>query len=134
MKKKKYQFNKRFSRARTLSENAFGVLCARFRVFHTTIGANPTNADNIIKAAVVLHNMLTSSSKYASRTYVDHYVNGKLVQGQWRSEVPANGTGLGLQPLKDAQRLGKRSVNDGHTIRDYLADYVQRNPLPFDIL
>lgn len=49
-------FNYRLSRARRIVENAFGILCARWRIYFTMIGCNPENVDNIIKATIALHN------------------------------------------------------------------------------
>ncbi|KAJ8376430.1 hypothetical protein SKAU_G00070100 [Synaphobranchus kaupii] len=53
-------FNYRLSRARMVVECAFGILAARWRVFHTTINMKPCNVDNVILAACILHNFLVS--------------------------------------------------------------------------
>ena len=54
----KQLFNYRLSRARRTVENAFGVLAARWRVFHSKIAVDPENVNQIVKATCVLHNML----------------------------------------------------------------------------
>lgn len=64
----KQVFNYRLSRARRIVENAFGILTARFRVFHTKIAVSPQRANAVIKAACVLHNMLQRSSTPAMVT------------------------------------------------------------------
>ncbi|GFW79609.1 protein ALP1-like [Trichonephila clavipes] len=56
-------FNYRLSRARRVSENAFGILAARFRVFGTTILTSVPNTKLIVLAACSLHNFLTNRSK-----------------------------------------------------------------------
>lgn len=58
----KQVFNYRLSRARRIVENAFGILASRWRVFHTKIAVSPKNANAIVKAACVLHNLLQRSS------------------------------------------------------------------------
>ena len=51
-------FNYRLSRARRCSENAFGILASRFRLFLTEIDAHPDKVANCVAAACCLHNML----------------------------------------------------------------------------
>ena len=51
-------FNYRLSRARRTSENAFGILAARFQVFRQPIKTTPKHATDITLAAVALHNLL----------------------------------------------------------------------------
>lgn len=50
-------YNYRHSRARRTTENAFGVLCAYFRIFFTPIANKPETIDNIITSAAILHNL-----------------------------------------------------------------------------
>ncbi|XP_055535890.1 uncharacterized protein LOC129724763 [Wyeomyia smithii] len=49
-------FNYRLSRARRVSENAFGMLAAWCRMYCRTIHANPENIDYLIFSSCVLHN------------------------------------------------------------------------------
>lgn len=51
-------FNYRLSRARKSVECAFGILCSKFRVFYSPIACNVDKAENIVKAACVLHNFI----------------------------------------------------------------------------
>jgi hypothetical protein len=51
-------YNYRLSRARRISENCFGILVARWRLYHRKIPLQPNNVDHVVKATCILHNML----------------------------------------------------------------------------
>ncbi|XP_071051369.1 uncharacterized protein [Onthophagus taurus] len=51
-------YNYRHSRARRCSENAFGVLCKKFRIFFKKLHVIPEHLDKIIMAGTCLHNFL----------------------------------------------------------------------------
>ena len=65
-------FNYRLSRARMIVENAFGLLAARWRVFHTKMGMRVEWAKDIVKAACVLHNYMQIDSTPAHITGLSH--------------------------------------------------------------
>lgn len=55
-------FNYRLSRARRVSENAFGILVQKFRVFLNKLQVGPSHADKIILASLCLHNFLRNDN------------------------------------------------------------------------
>ena len=65
-------FNYRLSRARRISENAFGILVQRWRVFDRRMYLSDENAIKVIQAATVLHNYLTPAQAGALRNFNNH--------------------------------------------------------------
>ena len=51
-------YNYRHSRARRISENLFGILANRWRIFFTTINLQQRHVENKVLSALTLHNML----------------------------------------------------------------------------
>ena len=82
--------NYRLSRARRTSENCFGILAQRFRVFLTTIDLHPQFVEDLVMAACCLHNYLieNQSSFYVNQGDMD-YEDGDhmLVLGSWRDST-----------------------------------------------
>ena len=103
----------------TLAANVFGILTARFRIFHTAINLELENIDKIVKATGALHNYLMSTS--ASQLYAptesldsEDIENGTIRVGM----TPDNSNMLCLQrshiagniPL-DAKRVRQEFMN-----------------------
>lgn len=56
-------FNYRLSRAKRIVENAFGILAARFRIFHTQINIEPNNIESVVMASCAMHKFLIAHSR-----------------------------------------------------------------------
>lgn len=86
-------FNYRLSRARRVSENAFGLLVAKFRIFERPIPLMPEKVTSLVRTAVVLHNWLrkTTPSAYTPRGSVDieDIDTGEILYGYWRQVTSA---------------------------------------------
>lgn len=84
-------FNYRLSRARRISENAFGILSNRFRVFQTPMQLSVDNTEKVVLASCALHNFLreNSPSKYTPPGSFDYedLETGLTQDGSWRSET-----------------------------------------------
>ena len=108
------EFNYRLSRARRLVECAFGILAARWRVYHTKIAILPQNVDTIIQATTVLHNLLQIDSTPAAT-----------------EELILEGSNQPAHALHDLPNMGTRGTQDAMMIRDKFKDYFQASPLPW---
>ncbi|GFW95283.1 putative nuclease HARBI1 [Trichonephila clavipes] len=121
-------FNYRTSRARRVSENAFGILAWRFRVFSKAIELKPDTIDRVILAACSLHNWLrkTSPGHYMSQNALDRedFNTGEVTPGQWR---------LHANTLRPVTSLGSNNPNrTAIQIRQQFMKYfTEENPLPW---
>ena len=128
MSQEKRIFNYRLSRARRISENGFGILAARWRIFRKPIEALPGNVDKLVKASVALHNYLMStdstaspSVRYVPPRFVDFVgEDGKVQPGLWR-EITKSDDGL-----RHIGRLGaNRGSKEAERFRDNFTTYFQ---------
>ena len=99
-------FNYRLSRGRRIVENAFGILAARWRVFHTKMGMRVEWGKDIVKAACVLHNYMQIDSTPAQITALCH-----------EAEATESNS---LIPL---QARGNRAAGDAIAIRNKFKEY-----------
>lgn len=112
-------FNYRLSRARRTIENTFGILAARWRIFHTAIGTMPDNVDTIIQATVCLHK---KCQQYCPPNYPDRDENGTFYPGEWRNEATSTSA------IQDTFKMGSNNrALRAVTIRDQLKDYFNSN-------
>ena len=82
--------NYRFSRARRIIENSFGILAARFRIFRRPIHAKVETVQNITKACTSLHNYLMSGKSFERDNYcppgfADYQSCNGHRNGEWRA-------------------------------------------------
>ena len=89
-------FNYRLSRCRRISENVFGILANRWRVFRTTIPLAPEKATTLVLAAITLHNFLRIDST-AGKIYIppglideEDTSTGTVIPGTWHLDAPTN--------------------------------------------
>lgn len=111
-------FNYRLSRARRVSENAFGIMANRFRILLTNIYQTPDRVVEMIRAIAALHNYLRKEGghHYLGQGYVDmEDVNHHVVEGEWRRH---SNNLESLQPTRERNPTTEAKEN-----RDELADY-----------
>ena len=120
-------FAYRLSRARRAIENAFGILTARWRIFHKPIRSSVENAERYKLACLALHNYLrlTDNAMYCPEGFVDSYNNsGKIKEGEWRSLVNnGNSSITGMTPLRSVR--GSRYREDSIALRNSFATYFR---------
>lgn len=116
-------YNYRHSRARRISENLFGILANKWRIYHTTIPLSPKRVENIILTTLALHNMLcksqTSQNTYRPNVLVDSFDDeGNLIEGEWREENDLEH----FHPLQ-VPKTGHNSTVSAKTTRENFKDF-----------
>lgn len=120
-------FNYRLSRSRRIIENVFGILAARFRIFHTAINMKLENIDKVVMACCVLHNFLRRNRR-------DYYTPVTCFD----VEDPITGDiELGLRPepntLLELQHGSNRHASvEANKVRDlYMNYFIQEGAVPW---
>jgi len=91
---KERTFNYRLSRACRVSENAFGIMLSRFRVYENPIPLQLHKVDQLIKATCVLRNWLSQSTTSTfsgvgdGMLDVENWEEGRIIPGCWRQVKP----------------------------------------------
>ena len=115
-------YNYRHSRARRISENMFGIIANRWRVFRSIIFLPPKTIETITLGTLVLHNFLRQSASkhiYSPPSLVDtNSRTGDLIPGQWRNEPPTQS----FFPQCSSQ-YGNNITRTAKETRDTLTDY-----------
>lgn len=121
---KKRVFNYRLSRARRVSENAFGILSNRWRIFRRTFKASEKNTVAYIGACVALHNFLLSEvhsrSIYCLPALLERENDKHLAEGPSGAENTE-----GRTVLQHLPRLPSSAKHDqpAAQVRNDFADY-----------
>ena len=107
-------YNYRLSRARRIVENAFGILAARWRVFHTKLAVRPQCVNSIVKATCVLHNFL----------------QGQTMPAQMITLLQEAEHTVNIEGLQDLTAGGNRAARDAISIRNnFMKFFVDVSPL-----
>lgn len=133
-------FNYRLSRARRISENVFGILVSRFRLFLGCMHMKVETSRRVILAAVTLHNLLRTRNprKYMPPTCIDQdNIDGTIRRGDWR-EVPNPLASLHVRvqrnqtvEAKEIRRLYTRYFAESDRLpwQDRVLEVARRRPL-----
>ena len=112
-------FNYRLSRFRRFSENAFGIIAARFRIVNSPINLAPEKVTKLVPAIAVLHNFLLTKSRglYLPSGFVneENLETGEVIPGEWRQNIPA------FTPLEISK--SRKTAVSAKTVRDVFKDY-----------
>lgn len=93
MTRKQRIFNYRLSRARRVVENSFGILANRFQVLLTTMMHEADTVRLLVKACILLHNLMRSRYPVMQNRLVDvERPNGDVVPGAWREGINLDDT------------------------------------------
>ena len=116
-------YNNRHSRARRISENLFGILANRWRIYFTIINLEPKIFKDVVLTTLILHHILIRSpdslNVYRPASLVDHVdENGNLIQGEWRKDI----TGDTFYPLQ-TPRKAHNAKTSAKAIRDKFKHY-----------
>lgn len=121
-------FNYRLSRTRRVIENVFGIMSARFRVFHKPIHLDPIKTKKVVLACCVLHNYLLSKNKkkYAPVHSFDQYNDdGSLIQGDWRNQP----TSTTLFPLASDPGRAQNTTDAKKVQREFAEYFIEEGEL-----
>lgn len=109
-------FNYRLSRARRIVENAFGLLCTRFRLLLRTLELDVLNAMQVVRACIALHNFLMSRKDkcYSAPGSIDNEDEfGNVVPGSWRNQRGSDDIcDLRSDPSAHSSTVQAREVRD----------------------
>ena len=108
---------------RRISENGFGILANRWRIFRRPIALEPEKVRTITLAAVTLHNWQRSMSSIGKVDLIKGLVDEEnssdgIISGSWRHEEPTET----WFPIAN-DKFGNRPTNISKTIREEFNKY-----------
>jgi len=117
---KKSYYNYRLSRARMAVECAFGIASSKFRILLKAIETKVENADHIVKAICILHNVIIDIEK-------DELRNQEIINTFRESNTNSNNKQLmGINPR---HRSNNRASRTAIQIRNNFVQYFQENKI-----
>ena len=115
-------YNYRHSRARRISENLFGIIANRWRIFRSAILLPPKTIETLLLATLCIHSFLRQSATkhvYCPQGLADRTTsNGDVVPGDWRKNQPTDSLYSLQVPL-----TGHNATSDAKQVRETLKDY-----------
>lgn len=104
----KRNFNYHLCKVRRVTENAFGIMCSRFRIFFTPIAVKPETVDDIIMVCCCLHNFLRDDfiNKYPNHGEIEESIH----------ELPVNN----MIPLAG---IGGYASSEGFKVRSRFTEF-----------
>ena len=115
-------YNYRHSRARRLSENLFGIIANRWRVFRSVILLPPETIENLLMATLTIHNFLRKSPSrniYCPTGLADtETTSGDIHPGFWRRDPPSTS----VLPI-EVPSTGHNACTSAKHVRETLKDY-----------
>ncbi|KAI7810021.1 putative nuclease HARBI1-like, partial [Triplophysa rosa] len=123
----------RYSRARRVIENAFGILVARWRILGRPLECRPDKAVDIVRACCVLHNFLactdevnTAVNGYIPANFTDSDTTGSPQLGEWRRVVAGDHPACNVfEPLDPCNLSRTRSSRAAIGVRNDLMAFFQ---------
>ena len=106
-------FNYRLSCARRVVENAFGILANRFQVLLTTMRHKPSTVKVIVKACIVLHNLMRIRYPSIQNEMIDRPedINTDFIPGAWRQDKNLEDTHIVPGSNTSRNKEGKKIRN-----------------------
>ena len=115
-------FNYRLFRAKRTIENSFGILSARWRIFHRPTHASVKSTEAIVRATVCLHNylQLTDNACYEPNDFIDSTnSNRDILPGDWRDIVPGDEGALNNLPHIGGNRYSNVADDTRSSFKNY---------------
>ena len=113
-------FDYHLSQKRRVTENTFGILVNRFRVFSVPNNLNENNVSIVVFASLSLHNLLCERSRdaYTLPGFTDEIqMDDNICNGTWRDEASSEF----LCPLETTKqnRYSRNAEEIRRTFKDY---------------